>query len=204
MLDSAKIDKLKGHVPDEVINEIKIQAAKFNINSSLRLAHFLAQCAHESTGFKDVTENLRYKTAKVLMTTFPKIFHNASDCTNYLDNPAKLGAKVYANKNGNGDEASGDGYRYRGRGYIQLTGKANYQDFKKVIGDDVVAHPDLVATKYPLASAAFYFNNRNGLWAACDKGATDDDVKAVTKLVNGGFKGLAERTALFKKLHALL
>ena len=99
---------------------------------------------------------------------------------------------------GNGDEASGDGFKFRGRGYIQLTGKNNYTSFSTFVGEDCVASPDLVATKYPLASAAFYFNS-NKLWAICDKGSSDAVVTQVTKAVNGGTHGLPERLQFFKK-----
>jgi putative chitinase len=104
---------------------------------------------------------------------------------------------------GNGDEASGDGFKFRGRGFIQLTGKYNYKEFSDFIGEDCVANPDLVATKYPLTSAAFFFN-KNGLWSICDKGSTDDVVTMVTKRVNGGTHGLADRLAKFKVYNDLL
>jgi putative chitinase len=201
--DVMLLDNLKGHVPDTVIAQIPDAVAKFNISNSLRLAHFLAQCAHESGGFKHVTENMNF-SAEGLKKTFPTHF-SASECASFAHHPEKIGARAYANKNGNGDEASGDGFKYRGRGYIQLTGKANYTDFAKFIGEDVVADPDLVATKYPLASAAFFFNNiKKNLWTTCDKGATDAVVKAVTLIVNGGTNGLPERIKLFNEFHALL
>jgi putative chitinase len=104
---------------------------------------------------------------------------------------------------GNGDEASKEGFKFRGRGYIQLTGKANYTNFTKFIGEDCVANPDLVATKYPLASAGFFFDS-NKLWAICDKGADDATVTAVTKRVNGGTIGLDHRLKEFKKIYSLL
>lgn len=201
MLDDKVIDKLKGHVPDDVIDQIKNDHVKFNISSSLRLAHFLAQCAHESGGFKTVEENLNY-SEKGLKGTFPKRFSD-SECASYAHNRQKIGARAYADKNGNGNEASGDGYTYRGRGYIQLTGRANYDAFKTFIGDDVVTHPDLVATKYPLDSAAFFFI-KNNVWAKCDNGATDAVVEVVTRKVNGGVNGLDERQKYFDKFHALL
>ena len=118
-------------------------------------------------------------------------------------NPEKIGNRVYANIIGNGNEASGDGYRYRGRGYIQLTGKSNYQAFSDFIGEDCVANADWVATKYPLASAAHYFNG-NKIWTTCDKGSTAATIKAVTLKVNKAALGLDERTAFFNKFWALL
>ena len=187
---------LAGKVPDAVIAQIPEAAATFGITTNLRLAHFLAQCALESTNFTAVVENLNY-SAQRLLQVFPKYFKNV-DVNAYARNPQKIGSRVYANRMGNGDEASGDGFKYRGRGYIQLTGKNNYQAFSGFIGEDCVANPDLVATTYPLASAAFFFN-ANNIWAICDRGANDATVTSVTKAVNGGTHGLAERIQNFKK-----
>lgn len=198
---SLNLEKLKGHVPDAVIAQIPDTAAKFNITTNLRLAHFLAQCGHESGGFKAINENLNYG-AKGLLGVFPKYF-NATSAAQYERKPEMIASKVYANRMGNGDEASKEGWKFRGRGYIQLTGKSNYTNFTKFIGEDCVANPDLVATKYPLASAAFFFNSNN-LWAICDKGADDATVTAVTKRVNGGTIGLADRIKHFKEFYAAL
>ena len=196
-----KLDKLKGHIPDAVIAQIPVTAAKFNITNTLRLAHFLAQCGHESGGFKAVSENVNY-SADGLKKIFPKYFPGAT-ADSYARNPEKIASKVYASRMGNGDEASKDGFKFRGRGYIQLTGKSNYTGFTKYIGEDCVANPDLVATKYPLASAAFFFDS-NKLWSICDKGADDATVTAVTKRVNGGTIGLADRIKHFKEYYSLL
>lgn len=187
---------LAGKVPDAVIAQIPETAAKFGITTNLRLAHFLAQCALESMNFTAVVENLNY-SAQRLLQVFPKYFRNV-DVNAYARNPQKIGSRVYANRMGNGDEASGDGFKYRGRGYIQLTGKNNYQSFTNHIGEDCVANPDLVATKYPLASAGFFFNSNN-IWKICDRGKDDATVTSVTKAVNGGTHGLAERLQNFKK-----
>ena len=195
-----KLEKLKGHIPDSVIAQIPETAAKFNITNSLRLAHFLAQCGHESGSFKAVSENLNY-SADGLKKIFGKYF--PGDATSYARNPEKIASKVYANRMGNGDEASKEGFKFRGRGYIQLTGKSNYAGFTKFIGEDCVSNPDLVATKYPLASAAFFFDS-NKLWSICDKGADDATVTAVTKRVNGGTIGLADRIKHFKEFYNLL
>jgi putative chitinase len=197
-----KLDKLKGHVPDSVIAQIPETAAKFNITNTLRLAHFLAQCGHESGGFKAVSENLNY-SAKGLRGTFGKYFPTDALANAYQRNPEKIANKVYSSRMGNGDEASGEGWKYRGRGYIQLTGKSNYSKFDATVGDDIVGNPDLVATKYPLASAAFFFNS-NSLWTICDKGSDDATVTAVTKRVNGGTIGLADRIKHFKEYYSLL
>ena len=192
---------LKGHIPDAVIAQIPDTAAKFGITNNLRLAHFLAQCGHESGGFKAVSENLNY-SADGLKKIFPKYFPGNLN-ESYARNPEKIASRVYASRMGNGDETSKEGFKFRGRGYIQLTGKSNYTAFAKFIGEDTVANPDLVATKYPLASAAFFFNS-NGLWAICDRGADDVTVTSVTKRVNGGTIGLADRIKHFKEFyHAL-
>jgi putative chitinase len=196
-----KLEKLKGHVPDAVIAQIPEIITKFNCNTPLRLAHFLAQCGHESGNFKAISENLNY-SAKGLLGTFGKYF-NSTTATQYERKPELIASRVYASRMGNGDEASKEGWKFRGRGYIQLTGKSNYTSFTKFIGEDCIANPDLVATKYPLASAAFFFNN-NKLWSICDKGATDADVTAVTKRVNGGTIGLADRIKHFKEFWNLL
>jgi len=186
---------LAGKIPNNVIAQIPEAAKDFNITSNLRLAHFLAQCALESMNFTAVVENLNY-SAQRLLQVFPKYFKNV-DVNAYARNPQKIGSRVYANRMGNGDEASGDGFKYRGRGYIQLTGKNNYQAFSGFIGEDCVANPDLVATTYPLASAAFFFNSNN-IWQICDQGSSDAVVTSVTKRVNGGTHGLAERLQNFK------
>ena len=189
---------LAGKLPQAVIDQIPEAAAKFGITTNLRLAHFLAQCALESANFTATVENMNY-SAQRLLQIFPKYFKNV-DVNAYARNPQKIGSRVYANRMGNGDEASGDGFRYRGRGYIQLTGKNNYQLFTNHIGEDCVANPDLVATKYPLASAGFFFNSNN-IWAICDQGSSDGIVSKVSTRVNGQSPahGLAERTANFRK-----
>jgi len=198
---SFKLDKLKGHVPDAVIAQIPDTAAKFNITTPLRLAHFLAQCGHESGNFKAVSENLNY-SADGLKKIFPKYFPGNLN-ESYARQPEKIAARVYGGRMGNGDEASGEGYRFRGRGYIQLTGKENYKAFDATVEDDILANPDLVATKYPLMSAAFFFNN-NKLWSICDLGATEDVVKKVTLRVNGGQIGILDRIKHFNEFYALL
>jgi putative chitinase len=197
-----KLENLKGHIPDVVITQIPDTAKKFNITTPLRLAHFLAQCGHESAGFKAVQENLNY-SAKGLLGIFKKYFPTQTLAEQYERNPQKIASKVYGGRMGNGPEPTGDGFKFRGRGYIQLTGKDNYTNFAKFIGEDTVANPDLVATKYPLASAAFFFNS-NGLWSICDKGSDDATVTAVTKRVNGGVIGLSDRIKHFKEYYHLL
>ena len=195
------IDKLKGHIPDAVIAQIPETAAKFNITNNLRLAHFLAQCGHESGGFKATQENLNY-SADGLKKIFPKYFPG-NIAESYARNPEKIASKVYGGRMGNGGEETKEGYKFRGRGYIQLTGKENYTSFTKSIGEDTVANPDLVATKYALASAGWFFS-KNGLNAIADKGADDATVTAVTKRVNGGTIGLPDRIKHFKEYYHLL
>jgi putative chitinase len=196
-----KLEKLKGHIPDSVISQIPDTAAKFNITNTLRLAHFLAQCGHESGGFKSVSENLNY-SADGLKKIFPRYFP-AETATSYARNPEKIANRVYSSRMGNGDESSGEGFKFRGRGYIQLTGKSNYASFDKMVEEDIINNPDLVATKYPLASAAFFFNSNN-LWVICDKGNTRLVVESVTKRVNGGLIGIEDRWSHFQEYYKLL
>ena len=196
------INKLKGHVPDGVIGQIPSVMSTFKIDSALRLSHFLAQCGHESAGFKAIQENLNYG-AKGLLGILKKYFPTEAKALQYERKPEKIANLVYGGRMGNGDEASGDGYKFRGRGYIQLTGKNNYVAFGKAINEDIAANPDLVATKYPLLSAAWFWSS-NGLNTIADKGATDADVTAITKRVNGGTIGLPDRIKHFKEYYALL
>lgn len=212
MLETNTILKLKNVIPDSVLEQIPDTAAKFNINSPLRLAHFLAQCAHESGSFKRVRENLNYSETRML-----EIFKSDFDANHdrilstkekekakaLVGHPDKIANFVYANQNGNGSEASGDGYKYAGKGYIMLTGRKNYADFDKLVEDNIITNPELVATKYPLMSAAYFFQ-KNALWSICDKGATNMIVTTLTKRVNGGTYGLAERIKFFNKFYKIL
>ncbi len=175
---------------------------RYKITQPLRLAHFLAQIAHESGDFKFVSENLNY-SADSLLRVFPKYFKDKATADKYARNAEMIGSRVYGSRMGNGDEASKEGFKFRGRGYLQLTGKDNYKAFSTFIGEDCVANPDLVATKYPMDSAIWFFD-KNGLWAICDKGSSPDVVTAVTKRVNGGTHGLADRLEKFKKYIQLL
>ena len=195
------IQKLKGHVPDSVLAQIPMVVTKFGMDTSLEMAHFLAQCAHESGNFKAVTENLNY-SADGLKKIFPKYFPGNLN-ESYARKPEAIASRVYASRMGNGDEASKEGFKFRGRGYIQLTGKANYTEFDKFVEDDIVNNPDLVATKYPLLSAAWFFH-KNNLNAISAKGADDATVTAVTKRVNGGTIGLPDRIKHFKHFYSLL
>ena len=194
-----RLDKLKGHIPDSVIEQIPDTASKFKIDTPLKLAHFLAQCGHESGGFKVVNENLNY-SKDGLKKVFPKYFPgNLSE--SYARQPEKIASRVYGGRMGNGVEETKEGFKFRGRGYIQLTGKDNYTAFGKSINEDVVSNPDLVATKYPLLSAAWFFS-KNCLSKCTD--ASDAAVTSVTKCVNGGTNGLSDRLKHFKEYYSLL
>jgi len=196
------LDKLKGHVPDTVIAQLPDTITKFELNTPLRLAHFLAQAGHESGGFKALNENLNYG-AKGLLGIFKKYFPTEALAKQYERKPEKIANKVYGGRMGNGPEATGEGYKFRGRGYIQLTGKDNYKAFDAVVTESIIDNPDLVATKYPLLSAAWFFY-KNGLHKLADGGATDAVVTSITKRVNGGTIGLPDRIKHFKEYYAAL
>ena len=196
------LDKLKGHIPDSVIAMLPETIEKFELNTSLRLAHFLAQAGHESGGFKAVNENLNYG-AKGLRGIFGKYFPTDTKAALYERKPEKIANLVYGGRMGNGAETTGEGYKFRGRGYIQLTGKDNYSAFDKVVEENLIEQPDLVATKYPLLSAAWFFH-KNGLHKLADGGATEAVVTTITKRVNGGTIGLPDRIKHFNEYHALL
>jgi putative chitinase len=175
----------------------KAAAAYYKLNKN-RAAHFFAQTAHETGGFKAFSENLNYG-AKGLRGVFRKYFPTDAAAKAYERQPQKIANRVYANRMGNGDEASGDGWRYRGRGALQLTGKSNYQLFSDYIDrPDVMTNPDLVATELCFESALWFFDN-NKLWKICDQGVNDAAVVALTKRVNGGTHGLDDRTTRTRK-----
>ena len=157
----------------------------------VRAAHFFAQTSHETGGFKAFSENLNY-SASGLKGTFGKYFPGTLN-ESYQRNPEKIANRVYANRMGNGDEASGDGWKYRGRGALQLTGKANYQAFANYLNlPEIMDNPDLVATTYAFESAMFFFE-KNKLWTICDKGINNETILALTKRINGGTNGLTDR-----------
>jgi putative chitinase len=159
----------------------------------VRAAHFFAQTSHETGGFKAFSENLNY-SAQGLQGIFGKYFPGTLE-ESYARQPEKIANRVYADRMGNGNEASGDGWKFRGRGALQLTGKANYEAFSKYLGtNEVMENPDLVATKYSFESAMFFFE-RNKLWTICDKGINDAAILELTKRINGGTHGLEDRKA---------
>ena len=165
-----------------------------------RAAHFFAQTAHESGEFKIFTENLNYST-KGLLTTFKKYFINEATAQPYERNPEKIANRVYAGRMGNGLSTSGDGWKFRGRGALQLTGKENYKAFSDYLGKpEIMTNPDLVATTYSFESAMFFFD-KNKLWSICDQGITDAAILSLTKRINGGTHGLEDRTNKTKKYY---
>lgn len=170
----------------------------YEINTAERIAMFLAQVGHESAGLSVIEENLNYRADR-LMVVFPKYFKNVNPA-DYAFNPQKIANRVYANRMGNGDESSGDGFKFRGRGLIQLTGKNNYNAFASDIKmniDQVVLY---LSTPEGATKSAGWFWNKNGL----NQWADDSDVVTVTRKINGGIHGLAEREHLFKQGMRLL
>ena len=178
-------------------------AAAFYKLSPARAAHFFGQTAHETGGFKAFSENLSYG-AKGLMGVFKKYFPDAATAAKYERKPEAIANRVYANRMGNGPESSGDGWKYRGRGALQLTGKDNYAAFAKYCNrPDVMTNPDLVATELAFESAMFFFE-RNKLWSICDQGVTDAAILSLTKKINGGTHGLEDRKNKTKTYHMQL
>ena len=157
-----------------------------------RAAHFFAQTAHESGNFKAFSENLNYGS-KGLLGIFKKYFPTEAKALEYERKPEKIANLVYASRMGNGDETSGDGWKFRGRGALQLTGKDNYKAFSDYMKKpEIMDNPDLVATQYSFESAIFFFD-KNKLWDICDKGVSKDTILALTKRINGGTHGLEDR-----------
>ena len=178
-------------------------AAAFYKLSPNRAAHFFAQTAHESGGFKAFSENLNY-SAKGLRGIFGKYFPTDALARAYERQPQKIANRVYANRMGNGPESSGDGWKFRGRGALQLTGRDNYQAFANYIGrPEVMDNPDLVATELAFESALWFFD-KNKLWGICDQGINDAAILQLTKRINGGTHGLDDRKLKTKKYAAWL
>ena len=175
------------------LNEI---LPEYEINTPKRVAAFLAQCAHESGGFKFLKENLNYK-AESLVKVFPKYFKTLDEANKYAKQPQKIANKIYANRMGNGDEASGDGYSYCGRGLIQLTGKNNYTIFAESLEMDVKDVPEYLETFEGAVQSACFFWETNNLNVLADKG----DILNMTKKINGGTIGLEDRIKHYN--HAL-
>lgn len=192
---------LEARLPPKVFLELANCMRVMEINNPLRLAHFLSQCHHESMGFTRVYENLNY-SAESLLRVFPKYFTEES-AQYYARNAVAIASRVYGGRMGNGIEETQDGYIFRGRGYLQLTGRENYDKFNSEIEEDLLINPDLVATKYPLYSAAWFWENR-GLNVIADRGDLDIDVKDITKKINGGYNGVEERKKFFTQYYGIL
>lgn len=186
----AQILKMKPMKAEEWIDAINETFDRFDISTPERQACFLGQCAHESGGFATLVENLNYSAAS-LCRVWPKRFPTVTDGQNCERNPQKIANKVYANRMGNGDEESGEGFKYRGRGLIQLTGKSNYEACGEALGVDLMENPDLVATpKYAALSAGWFWDKNN-----LNKFADANDMTGLTKKINGGTHGLDDRVA---------
>lgn len=176
------------HIDPSWLDPLTAAFARFEINTPERQAAFIGQCAHESANFKTLQENLNY-SAKGLNATWPSRFSSEAEAQPYHRQPEKIANKVYSGRMGNLDE--GDGWKYRGRGLIQLTGKDNYRLASDALAVDFIADPDLVLTKeYAALTAAWYWNKR-GL----NKEADAKDFTGMTKKINGGVIGLADRVA---------
>lgn len=188
---------LEDNTAEKYIDALNAAMDEFEINTSQRRAMFLAQCCHESGHFRAVSENLNYK-ADSLTRVFPKYFRDV-DPNDYAKQPEKIANRVYGGRMGNGDEESGDGYRFRGRGLIQLTGKSNYIACSEDLEVDLIENPDYLITPEGAARSAAWFWSANDL----NKYADADDIVGCTKRVNGGTIGLEERTELYDEAKAL-
>ena len=184
---------LADDVAEKYIDALNAAMEEFEINTPERRAMFLAQCCHESGHFRAVSENLNYK-AESLSKVFPKYFKDV-DPNDYAKQPEKIANRVYGNRMGNGDEHSGDGYRYRGRGFIQLTGKNNYDACGKDLDKDLHNEPDYLITAEGAARSAAWFWHKNNLNHFADA----NDILGATKKINGGTIGLEERTELYEE-----
>jgi putative chitinase len=194
-------DKLKGLVPQTLIDDM----VSHEINTPLRAAHFLAQAAHESGGFKFKSENLNY-SKESLLKVFPKYF-TAASAEGYHRQPEKIASRVYANRMGNGNEASKEGWKFKGRGYIQLTGKDNYKAFSDWAKEpSIMENPDQVADDKYAGLSAIWFWNKNGLSKIADTDNLRDDktLIKITARVNGGTHGLADRLERFNDYKKIL
>ncbi len=180
---------------------------KYEINTPARIANFLAQTGHESNQYNRLVEGLTYKSADRLMKIWPKRFPTEAAALPYVNNPEKLANNVYAKRLGNGDANSGDGYKFRGRGIIQITGKSNYSSAGKSLKLDLVNRPDLLLEREHAAMSAAWFWNARGLNALADDATDEDEMEdfiEITRRINGGTTGLAERLALVTLAESVL
>jgi putative chitinase len=198
-----KLQEKIGVKPDGSLGPKTLKAAmKYFGLTKEQTAHFFGQTAHETGGFNSFTENLNY-SAKGLLSTFKKYFDDKT-AQEYARQPEKIASRVYGNRMGNGNEQSKEGWIFRGRGAIQLTGKANYDLFaKSITKPEIMTNPNLVATDFAFESAIFFFN-RNKLWDIAGKGVNDATILALTRKINGGTKGLADRNSLTKRYYSWL
>lgn len=197
----ASFQKKIGETPDGRFGRRTIRAgAKWFGLSDVRAAHFFGQCAHETQNFTKFVENLNY-SAQGLLTEFPSHFTRES-AQKFARNQEAIANRIYGNKNGNIHQ--GDGWKFIGRGACHLSGRANYQEFADAINrQDIMSNPDIVANELAFESAKFFFDN-NKLWGICDAGINDIAITALTKSINGGTKGLAERKELTRKMYSML
>ena len=173
--------------------------AKYDISTPKRQAAFIGQCAHESANFKTLEENLNYKPES-LMRVWPSRFPDLQTAMKYAHNPEAIANKVYGGRMGNGQEETGDGWKYHGRGLIQLTGKENYANCGSGIGVDLLSNPNLLNTPEYAALSAGWFWNKKGLNSLADAG----DFETMTKRINGGTLGLDDRKAKIAKALSVL
>lgn len=198
-----KLQEKIGVEPDGSFGPATLKAAmKYYKMTPERAAHFFGQTAHETGGYAVFVENLNY-SATGLQNIFKKYFPgNLAEL--YARQPVKIASRVYGSRMGNGDEKSGEGFFFRGRGALQTTGKEGYQAFSDSISKpEIMVTPDLVAVDYAFESALFFFN-KNKLWSICDKGVTDATILAITKKINGGTNGLEDRASLTKRYYSWL
>ncbi len=179
---------------DKFLAALNDTLIRYEINTPLRICHFLAQVFHESAYLSVLRENLNY-SAVGLVTTFPHYFPNIELANGYTHQPQKIANRVYANRMGNGNEISDDGFNFRGGGTLQITGKENYIEVGKRIGYDLGAHPEFIVIPNIACLAAGDFWNEHSLNHLADV----DNIKAITRLINGGYTHLAERTELLNK-----
>lgn len=168
---------------------------QFSIDTPRRVAAFLAQAAHESAEFERLIESLNYSSAERIREVFGTDIKTVTEARRFVRRPQELANRVYARQNGNGDVASGDGWRYRGRGIFQLTGRANYRLCGKALGLDLETSPDLLLEPENAVASACWFWGWRGLNDAADRG----DLRRMTRLINGGLNGLAERNAYYQR-----
>lgn len=198
------ISKLQSIIPDEVYQHLldSIIQNTYEINTRLRMSHFVAQTMEESENYTRLSENLNY-SADGLLKIFPSHF-TQSDAQLYQHHPDKIANRAYGNRMGNGDEASGDGWKYRGSGYIMTTGKNNFTLESNKLKVDFVNNPDLLRThQYALMSAGDFWYS-NGINKIADLGTSTDTITLITKKINNGINGLQQRISNFQKVYALI